>query len=143
MHHLWTGQEFGDRKPSDVFRHHFLTCFITDPIGVALRHEIGLDNIAWECDYPHSDSSWPNAPEEVAAVMAGAPDSEVNQITFENACRWYSFDPFAHRTREQSTVGALRAEAAGHDVSIHAYDTGRHVRHKGLDAGTLAARATA
>jgi predicted TIM-barrel fold metal-dependent hydrolase len=143
MHHLWTGQEFGDRMPSDVFRHHFLTCFISDPIGVGLRHEIGLDNIAWECDYPHSDSSWPNAPEEVAAVLVGAPDSEINQITFENACRWYSFDPFAHLTRQQSTVGALRAEAAGHDVSVHAYDTGRHVREKGLDAGTLASRATA
>ncbi len=31
MHHLWTGQDFGDRMPSDVFRQHFLTCFISDP----------------------------------------------------------------------------------------------------------------
>ena len=35
MHHLWTGQDFGDRLPSDVFRDHFLTCFIADPIGIA------------------------------------------------------------------------------------------------------------
>ena len=40
MHHLWTGQDFGDLKPSDVFRRNFLTCFITDPVGVILRHEI-------------------------------------------------------------------------------------------------------
>jgi predicted TIM-barrel fold metal-dependent hydrolase len=46
MHHLWTGQDFGDRKPSDVFREHFLTCFIADPVGIELRHHIGLDNIA-------------------------------------------------------------------------------------------------
>ena len=66
MHHRWTGQNFGGRLPSDVFRQHFLTCFISDPIGVQLRHQIGIDNIAWECDYPHSDSSWPYAPEELA-----------------------------------------------------------------------------
>ena len=37
MHHLWTGQDFGDRMPSEVFREHFLTCFIADPVGVQLR----------------------------------------------------------------------------------------------------------
>jgi predicted TIM-barrel fold metal-dependent hydrolase len=143
MHHLWTGQDFGDRMPSDVFREHFLTCFIADPIGVKLRHDIGIDNIAWEADYPHSDSSWPTAPEELATVMAGVPDDEVNKIAFENACRWYHFDPFAHRTREQSTVGALRAEAAGHDVAEHSYDQGRYERRKGADILELAKRATA
>jgi predicted TIM-barrel fold metal-dependent hydrolase len=143
MHHLWTGQDFGDQLPSEVFREHFLTCFIADPIGVKLRHEIGLDNIAWECDYPHSDSSWPKAPEELAAVMAGVPDAEVNKITFENACRWYSFDPFAHRSKEQSTVGALRAEAGDHDVAIRAFDQGRRAHSKGINIGELAKRATA
>lgn len=28
-------------------------------------------------------------------VIGGVPDDEVNKITYENACRWYSFDPFA------------------------------------------------
>ena len=104
MHHLWTGQDFGDRLPSDVFRDHFLTCFIADPIGIALRDEIGIDNICWEQDYPHSDSSWPNAPEEFARVAAryAVPDTDVNKITFENAMRWYRFDPFAHRTRSNA-----------------------------------------
>ncbi|MGA2931156.1 MAG: amidohydrolase family protein, partial [Acidimicrobiales bacterium] len=81
MHHKWTGQDFGGRLPSEVFREHFLTCFISDPIGIQLRHQIGIDNIAWECDYPHSDSSWPNAPEELAGVAAGVPDDELEKIT--------------------------------------------------------------
>ena len=55
-------------------------------------------------------------PRSSAGCMAGVPDDELHKITYENACRWYSFDPFAHRSKEQSTVGALRAEAAGHDV---------------------------
>jgi predicted TIM-barrel fold metal-dependent hydrolase len=146
MHHLWTGQDFGDRRPSDVFRHHFLTCFIADPVGVQLRHMIGVDNIAWECDYPHSDSSWPAAPEELAAVLATAdvPDTEVAKITHENAMRWYSFDPFAHRPRERCTVGALRAEAGDWDVSVRSYDKGRfEIAHTGADLGKLADQATA
>jgi predicted TIM-barrel fold metal-dependent hydrolase len=143
MHHLWTGQDFGSELPSEVFRRHFLTCFIADPVGIALRHLIGIDNIAWECDYPHSDSSWPEAPEELAAVSGDVPRPELDKITFENACRWYSFDPFASRRRELSTVAALRAEAAGHDVSIRSLDKGRFERHTGIEIGKLADRASA
>ncbi|MEO5876395.1 MAG: amidohydrolase family protein, partial [Streptosporangiaceae bacterium] len=143
MHRLWTGQDFGGKLPSEVFREHFLTCFISDPVGVQLRNLIGIDNIAWECDYPHSDSSWPNAPEELEAVTAGVPDDEVNKITHENAMRWYSFDPFLNRRREDSTVGALRAEAGDHDVSIQARDTGRFEKSVGIELGQLAKSATA
>ena len=143
MHHNWTGQDFGSKLPSEVFREHFLTCFIADPIGIKLRHEIGLDNIAWECDYPHSDSSWPEAPEELHRVAAGVPDDELNKITYENAMRWFNFDPFAHRPKEQCTVGALRAEAGDHDVSIKAYDKGRFEKLVGIDMGRLEKRATA
>jgi predicted TIM-barrel fold metal-dependent hydrolase len=143
MHHLWTGQDFGDQLPSDVFREHFLTCFIADPIGIKLRHDIGIDNIAWECDYPHSDSSWPEAPEELATVAADVPDDELAKIGYENACRWYSFDPFSVREKDACTVGALRAEAEGHDVSIRSLDKGRFERQTGADLGKLAEKASA
>jgi predicted TIM-barrel fold metal-dependent hydrolase len=145
MHHLWTGQDFGDKLPSEVFREHFLTCFISDPVGVQLRHLIGIDNIAWECDYPHSDSSWPDAPEELAEVSRDVADDDLNKITYQNAMRWYSFDPFvAGRTRENATVGALRAEAAGHDVSVQARDTGRlGTKQVGIEMGKLAEQTTA
>jgi len=144
MHHRWTGQDFGDELPSDVFRRHILTCFIADPIGMQLRNEIGIDNICWEQDYPHSDSSWPQAPEELLAVAQryGATREEIDKITFENALRWYRFDPFATRPRQQCTVGALRAEAAGHDVSVRSMDVGRRERTQ-VSLGELAGRATA
>ncbi|MFG2364974.1 amidohydrolase family protein [Streptomyces mirabilis] len=120
MHAAWTLQDFGGKLPSEVFREHFLTCFISDPMGVKLRHDIGIDNIAWECDYPHSDSMWPEAPEELMGVMErfDVSDSDIDKMTHENAMRWYSFDPFTHVPREQATVGALRKRAEGHDVSI-------------------------
>ncbi|HEY5886100.1 MAG TPA: amidohydrolase family protein [Acidimicrobiales bacterium] len=144
MHHLWTGQDFGDELPSDVFRRHILTCFIADPIGMALRDEIGIDNICWEQDYPHSDSSWPRAPEELLAVAQkyGASREEIDKITHENALRWYRFDPFATRPEEQCTVGALRAEVAGHDVAVRSMDAGRREKSQ-VSLGELAGRATA
>ena len=144
MHHLWTGQEFGDKMPSDIFREHILTCFIADPVGLALRDEIGIDNMCWEQDYPHSDSSWPEAPDELNTMAAkyAVPDSDLNKLTHENAMRWYRFDPFAHRAKEQSTVRALRAEAAGRDVSVRSMNK-RNLEPAKISLGELAANATA
>jgi predicted TIM-barrel fold metal-dependent hydrolase len=144
MHHLWTGQDFGDELPSEVFRQHFLTCFISDPVGLQLREEIGVETICWEMDYPHSDSSWPAAPEEFHAACQryGVSDADMDAISHLNAMRTYGFDPFAIRPKETSTVGALRAEVAGHDVAVRAYDTGRRERSK-VSLGELAANATA
>jgi predicted TIM-barrel fold metal-dependent hydrolase len=116
---VWTGQDFGDKLPSEVFRDHVLACFITDPSGLKLRHEIGVDLLAWECDYPHTDTTWPDAPEILMAEFEGAAvsDEEINKITYENSCRFFDFDPFANIPREQATVGALRALATDVDTS--------------------------
>ena len=146
MHHAWTGADFGEGvMPSDVFRQHILTCFIADPIGLALRDVIGVDNICWEQDYPHSDSSWPTAPEELATMAAryGVTDLELDKMTHENAMRWYRFDPFAHPREGQCTVGALRASVAGHDVSVRSMDQGRYDGAAPMNLAELAANATA
>jgi hypothetical protein len=143
MHHNWTGQDFGDLLPSQVFKRNFLTCFISDPVGVILRHEIGIDNISWEMDYPHSDSTWPDAAEQLEQVFAGVPDEDVNKITHENAMRWYQYDPFAHIPKEQATVAALRKRAEGHDISVRSFDQGRHTGPKNVNLAEMASKATA
>jgi predicted TIM-barrel fold metal-dependent hydrolase len=117
-HHAWTGADFGGLRPSDVYRRNIVTCFIDDASGLEQRHRIGIDAITWECDYPHSDSTWPHSPELVSKTLNGIPDDEVDKITHLNAMRVFQFDPFAVRPREQCRVGALRAEAADVDVSI-------------------------
>lgn len=142
MHHLWTGQDFGDLLPSEVFRRQFLTCFIDDPVGVLMRHEIGIDNICWEMDYPHSDSTWPDAPERLAKVFTDVSDSDIDKITHLNAMEWYSYDPFSVLPREECTVGALRAKAADHDISIRPYDKGRY-ESKNVSLTDMAAKAPA
>jgi predicted TIM-barrel fold metal-dependent hydrolase len=119
-HSGWTKHEFhGVDGPADVFRSHILCCFINDSVGVRLLEDFNVDNVCWESDYPHSDGTWPNAPEEAAKVMAHLPDDVVAKITHENAMRHYSFDPFATRPAERCTAAALRAESPDVDVVTH------------------------
>jgi predicted TIM-barrel fold metal-dependent hydrolase len=120
-HKGWTGVDLGDQLPSQLFLDRVVTCFIDDAFGLKNRDEIGVEHITWECDYPHSDSTWPHSPEKLMKALQAAdiPDDEINAITHENAMREFSYDPFAHRPKEQCTVAALRAEAADVDISEH------------------------
>ena len=131
-HHKWTGQDFGDQLPSQVFNDRIITCFIDDAFGVASRGFMNIDNITWECDYPHSDSTWPTAPEALMKYLDGVSDQDINKMTHLNAMKHFSFDPFSVRAREKCTVEALRAEASGRGhVARLAKPGGR--RRKGED----------
>jgi predicted TIM-barrel fold metal-dependent hydrolase len=135
-HHKWTGQDFGDKLPSQVFHERVVTCFIDDAFGVENRHHLNLDNITWECDYPHSDSTWPTSPEALMKSLDGVPDDEIRKITHENAMRIFQYDPFSVIPKEQCTVGALRGRAAGWDISERSFGT----KAKGTLAINLAER---
>jgi predicted TIM-barrel fold metal-dependent hydrolase len=116
-HKAWTGADLGGKLPSELFRERFNTCFIDDRVGVQLRDEIGLDTITWECDYPHSDSTWPHSPEVLYEYLVELDGDEINKITHRNAMRHYHFDPFLRRSPDECTVGALRARAGDVDVT--------------------------
>jgi predicted TIM-barrel fold metal-dependent hydrolase len=122
-HRRWTGADFGDMLPSQAFRRQFLTCFIDDVTGLRNRDAIGVENISWECDYPHSDSTWPQSPEVLMKALTAAElsDAEIEQITWQNASAFYGFDTFGVRPREQCTVGALRAQAQDVDTTPQRY----------------------
>ncbi|MCK9932399.1 amidohydrolase, partial [Frankia sp. Mgl5] len=49
---------------------------------------------------------------------AGATDEEIDKITWQNACRFFNWDPFAEIPKERATVGARRAIATDVDTSI-------------------------
>jgi predicted TIM-barrel fold metal-dependent hydrolase len=112
QHRYWTHQDFGDQLPSQLARDRFTFCFISDGAGLETRHLIGVDQITWECDYPHSDSTWPHSPETLMKQLAGVPDDEINKVTHQNAMQAFRFDPFTHRPPEKCTAAALRAEVA-------------------------------
>ncbi len=124
--HQWTGLEIGvgAKTATEVWHDNFLGCFITDPSALHVRDRIGIDTLAWECDYPHSDSTWPRSPELLWEEFqnAGCSDDDIDAITWKNAARFFHFDPFAGIDREHATVRALRATATDVDVS----ETSRH-----------------
>ncbi|MDV2477493.1 amidohydrolase [Rhodococcus zopfii] len=122
----WTGRTFLPKgmTPTDAWRKNFLACYITEPSALSNRDRLGIDTIAWECDYPHSDSTWPNSPEMLMTELTASncTDAEIDKITHENVARFFDWDPFKHIPREQATVGALRAKATDVDTS----ETSKH-----------------
>ena len=75
-------------SPTELFRERILCCFINDRVGVKLLDEFNVDNVCWESDYPHSDSSWPDAPEQLRElVRRPRPTTCVDKITHRNAMR--------------------------------------------------------
>jgi predicted TIM-barrel fold metal-dependent hydrolase len=135
-HRAWTGQDFGGKLPSEVFNEHIVTCFITDDFGVESRKRLDLNNVTWECDYPHSDTTWPKSPEVFWKTVddEGVSDEDIDRISHLNAMRHYSFDPFSVAPREHCTVGALRSKAEGHDTSVQATGSSSRPDHAMLAA---------
>jgi predicted TIM-barrel fold metal-dependent hydrolase len=117
-HHAWTHQDFGDKLPSEVFREHIFNCFIDDKAGVRNRDLVGIDTIMWECDYPHSDTTFPRAPDILWESLEGVSDEDINKMTHENAMREFQWDFTAARPRERCTVGALREEGKDVDLTL-------------------------
>ena len=117
-HRAWTGQDFGGQLPSEVFRERIVLCFIDDPSGVDQLDRIGVDQVCWEADYPHSDSTWPISPETLWSSIDGLSAEVIDQITHRNAMRHFRFDPFAGgKARTDIDVAALRARSTDVDVT--------------------------
>jgi predicted TIM-barrel fold metal-dependent hydrolase len=117
-HQGWTGHTFpsGVTGPTDVFHRNILCCFIDEPVGVANLSAFNIDNVCWESDYPHSDGTWPDAPEVLMETFVGIGDENIDKITHLNAMAHYRFSPFATRTKDQCRAGALRAQATDVDT---------------------------
>ena len=117
QHREWTNTDLGKDLPSEIFKRHFLTCFLSERIELVNHELIGMDNIAWEADYPHSDCSWPTSAEAAWESVKALSDENINKATHLNAMRDFNFDPFKSVPREQATVGALRHACRHVDTS--------------------------
>ncbi len=91
-HHHWSGTTGNlKRKPSEYFRDHVFLTFMRDHSGIELRHRIGLNNIMWSNDYPHTDSVWHHSREVIASLFKGVPEAEKRLVVCENAAELYGF----------------------------------------------------
>ncbi|MCE2391888.1 MAG: amidohydrolase [Proteobacteria bacterium] len=87
-HRHWTGNEL-KRPPSEYFKRQVYATFMEDPVGLRERHEIGVENIMWSSDYPHSETTWPDSKKLTDEWFDGFPEDERRKIVFENAQRLY------------------------------------------------------
>jgi predicted TIM-barrel fold metal-dependent hydrolase len=78
-HRFWAELDL-ERRPAQYVRDQFTFSFQEDHAGVALRHSIGIDNICWASDFPHSVSDWPWSREVVARLMKDVPEEERRRI---------------------------------------------------------------
>jgi predicted TIM-barrel fold metal-dependent hydrolase len=89
--HRWYTGINTDVRPSDLFRDHIFGCFIADEAGIYLRDLIGVDNIMFEGDYPHSDSNFPASRKKLEDVLRDVPDGDARKIAELNARRVFNF----------------------------------------------------
>jgi predicted TIM-barrel fold metal-dependent hydrolase len=81
----------GGVRPSERFRRNIYGCLLDDRIGMQLRHEIGVDRISFESDFPHADSKWPNDRKYASELLADVPDEEAHQMIELNARAMLNF----------------------------------------------------
>ncbi len=79
-------------RPSDFFHRNVVLSFQEDAIGIRLRDVIGVDNMMWGSDYPHSESTFPRSRKILEEILAGVPDDEGVKIAGINTARVYRFD---------------------------------------------------
>ena len=136
----WLHSDFGGKLPSEVFRDHILACYITDPSGLLLRDRIGHRQHRLGVRLPAHGH-------DVARVarvrLAGVPGGRVSPTRRSTRSRGRTHagstagTRFAHTTREQATVGALRAVARDVDVTRMSRDSGASGTRPPVSASSL------
>jgi predicted TIM-barrel fold metal-dependent hydrolase len=88
----WGGVDQIPEPPSTYFHDHIYGCFFDDKHGLKSLEELGVDNVTFETDYPHSDSTWPHTVEIAKAQMKGLDDITIEKIVRGNAIRLFQLD---------------------------------------------------
>ena len=91
-----TGGVHLDRRPSEIVAGRVWGCVFDDQHGLRSRHDIGLSQILFETDYPHTDGTWPDSRAVAHRLCAGAgmDAQECAQFLRGNAIGCYGLDRF-------------------------------------------------
>lgn len=104
MDKLWgerdnSSDEFGidlPDPPSSYIPGHVYGCMFDDETGLANRDRIGMDQITFEVDYPHADSTFPHTKKIATEICenAGLSDDETYKLLRGNAIEAYGLARF-------------------------------------------------
>ncbi len=89
-HRFWsnTGNQLKSKPGEYVDRQLFAT-FMYDKPGVDNRQHIGVDNMMWASDYPHSDATWPESAKFIEWQFGELPAEERRKMICDNAMALY------------------------------------------------------
>jgi predicted TIM-barrel fold metal-dependent hydrolase len=93
QHRAWA--EVADivpEPPSTYYFRQVFGCFFSDFHGLKSLDEVGVDNITFETDYPHTDSTWPDTKKIAEEMVSGLDDETVYKIMRGNAIRMLHLD---------------------------------------------------
>jgi predicted TIM-barrel fold metal-dependent hydrolase len=81
------------RAPSEMWRSNCMAGLsFMNRTEVEMRHEIGVETMAFGRDYPHTEGTWPNTIEYFSEIMRGVPENETRAILGENMTRFLGLD---------------------------------------------------
>ncbi len=78
--------------PSTYYFRQMYGCFFDDEVGLEMLDRVGVSNVTFETDYPHSDSTWPHTKEVAQKLMGHLPDDVVRKLVRGNAIEMLSLD---------------------------------------------------
>jgi predicted TIM-barrel fold metal-dependent hydrolase len=87
-HRAWGGvRDLIPEPPSTYYYRQVFGCFFKDRHGIESIDRCGVDNVTFETDYPHTDSTWPHTKKLAEEMVAGLGDETVYKIMRGNAIR--------------------------------------------------------
>ncbi len=78
--------------PSTYYYRQIYGCFFDDVYGLDNLEKVGVNNICFETDYPHSDSTWPHSKEVAEKLMGHLPQDVINKLIRGNAIEMLGLD---------------------------------------------------
>jgi len=78
--------------PSTYYYGRIFGCFTADRHGLQNLSSVGEDNICFETDYPHTDTTWPYSKEYAEKMVADLDDDVAYKVLRGNAIRMLSLD---------------------------------------------------
>jgi len=92
-HRAWGGvKELVPEPPSTYYYRQVYGCFFRDRHGLESLARVGVDNVTFETDYPHTDSTWPNTKAIAIDLMGHLPTDVIYKLTRGNAIRMLGLD---------------------------------------------------
>ena len=89
----WAGLDSAITElPSSYIAGRVYGCFFEDDFGISVRDSIGIEQIAFETDYPHQDSTWPDSHEIVARLAQSLTPTELHRVVRGTAIEMFQLD---------------------------------------------------